>query len=483
MMMNRPLHHLIVSTPSLFALLLLFVGTNNTQLLFVESFVIQAQPHVVTFPSRQGSNDAIVTPTAIAPFRQAETRLGMFDPKAAIDDISRFMMESSLFSSSSSTASTIATSQAVGVLSVSTAEAAFSSSHPLILSASKLLSSDPVILAEILNDMSHVALDFANTLFGQIFSNSRTACTYSRNVIIRGAAIIGRLFALSADYLPDHRVVPEELVFQMVMLTLAWVALFRALLPWALATLVFPASTGSWAGGLMGLAASPQHGSSSSTITTSSSSTVRDGKAFSLLFQPAGVTWSQFKAMSAFCIDWITLEPGQVVMMEDGTTGEENNNDQHIYWLYSGEMVVHHNGKAVWNVTRDSPKAPAAGTGILGEERLLEIVDQVSKNKKTYKTVLKNKKKNKACEETTTCDATNKHVTVTAGQGPRVEDPSHGSNNETLTNHRKTTVMRIHADKLKLLMQSDPDLVEAIRTLVLQCMQDKLAAQQLDSTR
>lgn len=465
-MMNRSLHHLITLAS---AALLLLVSTTNTQhLLFVESFVIQAQPHhhVVSFKSRQGSscsNDAL-TPTAIAPFRQAETRLhAILDPKAAMDSISSFIMELS-----SSSSSTIATSShaAAGVLSLSTAEA-FSSSHPLIVSVSKLLSSDPVILAEILNDMSHVALDFANTLFGQIFSNSRTACTYSRNVIIRGAAIIGRLFALSADYLPDHRVVPEELVFQMVMLTLAWVALFRALLPWALATFVFPASTGSWGGLMGGLAA-----------TTQQPSTVRDGKAFSLLFQPAGVTWSQFKAMSAFCLDWVTLEPGQVVMME----GDEQNNDQqHIYWLYSGEMVMHHNGKAVWNVTRNSPKAPAAGTGILGEERLLEIVDQVSKNKKTSKAVLKNKKK----EETTTGEAAatnNKLVTVTAGQGPLVQDSTCSGLNETVTNHRKTTIMRIHADKLKLLMQSDPDLVEAIRTLVLQCMQDKLAVQ-LDSTR
>ncbi|CAJ1947291.1 unnamed protein product [Cylindrotheca closterium] len=65
--------------------------------------------------------------------------------------------------------------------------------------------SSPLVEAEVLTDMAHVALDFSGLL-----SPSKS--------MMRLYSIIGRLFALSADYLPDHTVHPEELMIQLFLI-------------------------------------------------------------------------------------------------------------------------------------------------------------------------------------------------------------------------------------------------------------------------
>lgn len=59
----------------------------------------------------------------------------------------------------------------------------------------------PLFEAEVLTDMAHVALDFSGLL-----SPSRS--------VMRLYSIIGRFFALGADYIPDHLIHPEELMIQ-----------------------------------------------------------------------------------------------------------------------------------------------------------------------------------------------------------------------------------------------------------------------------
>lgn len=67
---------------------------------------------------------------------------------------------------------------------------------------------DPLIEAELCTTMAHVALDFTS-----IVSPSRS--------IMRLFAVIGRVFAISADYLPDHSIHTEELMIQIFLLSLA----------------------------------------------------------------------------------------------------------------------------------------------------------------------------------------------------------------------------------------------------------------------
>jgi hypothetical protein len=62
--------------------------------------------------------------------------------------------------------------------------------------------------AEVFTGLAHVALDFSG-----IFSPSKS--------LIRLFAIVGRVFALSADYLPDHAIHPEELMIQLFFMCVA----------------------------------------------------------------------------------------------------------------------------------------------------------------------------------------------------------------------------------------------------------------------
>jgi len=67
---------------------------------------------------------------------------------------------------------------------------------------------DPLIEAELCTTMAHVALDFTT-----LVSPSRS--------LMRFYAVIGRVFAISADYLPDHSIHTEELMIQLFLLGLA----------------------------------------------------------------------------------------------------------------------------------------------------------------------------------------------------------------------------------------------------------------------
>jgi hypothetical protein len=69
---------------------------------------------------------------------------------------------------------------------------------------------DPLIEAELCTTMAHVTLDFTS-LASQ--SSSRS--------LMRRFSVIGRVFAISADYLPDHSIHTEELMIQVFLLSLA----------------------------------------------------------------------------------------------------------------------------------------------------------------------------------------------------------------------------------------------------------------------
>ena len=61
---------------------------------------------------------------------------------------------------------------------------------------------------EVLTDVSHVVLDFSSFL------------TPSKSVL-RLCSVVGRVLILSVDYLPDHRINPEELAIQLFLLAVS----------------------------------------------------------------------------------------------------------------------------------------------------------------------------------------------------------------------------------------------------------------------
>ena len=68
---------------------------------------------------------------------------------------------------------------------------------------------DPIVFeSELLYDMAHIALDL-------------TPLGSASKVLVRVSAIVGRLFVMLADYLPDHSLHPEELGIQLFLLGVA----------------------------------------------------------------------------------------------------------------------------------------------------------------------------------------------------------------------------------------------------------------------
>jgi hypothetical protein len=91
-----------------------------------------------------------------------------------------------------------------GIFSIA-ASPSMPSTSSFLMAASTADPLDPSFGAEVLAGMAHLGLDFTSML-----SPSKS--------LIRLFAVIGRIFAISADYLPDHSIHPEELMIQLFLM-------------------------------------------------------------------------------------------------------------------------------------------------------------------------------------------------------------------------------------------------------------------------
>jgi len=231
--------------------------------------------------------------------------------------------------------------------------------------------------------------------------------------ILRFTMVVGRLFAMGADYVPDEMIQPEELVFQICMLIISLTGFIHSISPMVLASF---------------------HGKETS---------MKDGRTFQVLFRKAGVTWTQYRALSVCAFEWVTVTPGHVITSEEGLSNDEND-DHSVYWLYSGQVRMESKGKLVNQVARH--RAPrlkdvaARGLGLFGEMRLAESMHNHNNN-------------NQGDDD----QSTYPKITVRAGDGG-------------------ATLLRINTQKLKHMMAHDSHLADSIRRLLFSSMQDKLNA-------
>ncbi|GAX15338.1 hypothetical protein FisN_8Lh369 [Fistulifera solaris] len=182
--------------------------------------------------------------------------------------------------------------------------------------------------AKLFTGMAHVTLDLA------AFVSRGTAW-------LRLGAVMGRLFVIGADYIPDHSINTDEFLFQITMMSISLIGLAHSILP-ALLAMTFP---------------------------TSKETLMKDGRAFQVLFRSVGLTWFQYKSLVASqALEWISVPPRQVI-----TSEEDNQSDDGVYWLYQGEVRVESQGQHLHNVTRRvAPRLSDASLGLFGETRLVE---------------------------------------------------------------------------------------------------------------
>jgi hypothetical protein len=265
-------------------------------------------------------------------------------------------------------------------------------------SSTTAIATNGLLEAHVWTALSHLGLDVASFVAPPSM------------LIVRALAILGRLCSLRADYVPDHVIFPEEVLFQVTMLGLAVIGLGQAaFLPVVAATV----PTVSW----------------------------HAARAYCALFRPSGVSWPTYKALSAYgALDWITLEnAGSSKDNSDGITVLDYNDTQdYVYWLYSGTVVVENEQGRVETVTRDSMGRAAfrdqAGCRLIGEGRLV---------------------------------SSSKSTTTNAVAAFRVRAATDATGTPA-------TLLRLHVPSVQQCIQADARLAEALRTMVFDAMQCKL---------
>jgi hypothetical protein len=292
---------------------------------------------------------------------------------------------------------------AIDVSSLTAAAPAFYSATSNLLS-----SADPRLEVELLNDVSHVALDVTT------FLSPRTAW-------LRLFGVIGRVLIVASDCIQDNTITLDEWAFQAVMLAVSIHLFARSAAP--LVSAVF-------------------------SVTALS---VRDYRAYALLFQAVGLSMLQFKSLLvSSTLDWIELEPCASLDL-DG---------DYMYFLYSGEATMSVPDGGACAVGGGGGGAEGASSDPEAPERLLassRIIGDVQFAKALEATVYKT-------------------ATAANGKSDKKPDASSAPMSRFVVGQGGASVLRISTHKLLELMKNDNELSTSIQRLVLICMQEKLSS-------
>lgn len=229
--------------------------------------------------------------------------------------------------------------------------ATFASTPSSILCATtRLIASDPQLEVELLNDVSHVALDGKvvcvigsfTIICGRIMLFLLVSTFLNPNTAwLRLLNVIGRVVILVEDCIQDSP--PDEWAFQVLMLVISTHLFLRSAWPLMLA------------------------------VFTISELTVRDRRAYALFFEAVGLTVLQFKTLIASrAVEWIEYRPNEQVEL----TGD-------MYFLYAGEAG--HDNSSITDSTLASPEGPRT-LRIFGDVQFAKTLEsRFPKNSKSDK--------------------------------------------------------------------------------------------------
>lgn len=278
-------------------------------------------------------------------------------------------------------------------------------SHPWGLEA------NPSIEAEVLSDMSHVALDFLTLL------NPDT-------LILRAASVIGRILSMTSDYVLDNKISPDDLIFQTGTLTASTILLAKS---------AFPLLS-------MGMAEERK-------IIT-----FRDKSAYQTIFRPAGISWMQYlMLLGTGTMEWIDYLPPKTVLPISSSIEQEE--EQHVYWLYQGDVEIQYYGNSEAVQYLDMRRGKSLGSlqdmGLLADTNFIEALkDDTGKKTKLLHPEWSN----------------DSQKSVDLSQASTITIGSKGA-----------TALKINMVKLMQLTKNDDKLDASLRNLFLKAMHRKLS--------
>ena len=135
-----------------------------------------------------------------------------------------------------------------------------------IQNAEILVSSEQNHEAQVYADLAHLILDFLTFVSGD-------------GIVLRLLIFLGRICSILSDYVPDHKITFDELVFQSAMLAISTSMLLEKVNT-AVSSLHVPSS-------------------------------FKDKRIYKAIFLPAGFTWIEYKTLlSSNVLQWIHYNPG-----------------------------------------------------------------------------------------------------------------------------------------------------------------------------
>ena len=243
--------------------------------------------------------------------------------------------------------------------------------------------------------------------------------------LLRTASLLGRILSISADYIPDHTIASNEVVFQAPMLLISSILFAQSAFPMVVTSL----------SSLLPIYAAKKE----------SSSTWKNHYAYHYLFQQVGVSLFQFRYLTSVgAIDWADVKPHDTLLGGQDET-------RYLYWVYRGstELCLTDDNASITFVGNDqAARAPLEFVGFLPDMKFLCQQD---------KKRLKHKKDKFAAQYDNEVPSSCQYPQATIKAGPN-----------------GARVMRVDQIKLTQLMANDANLSDSIHALLVNGMELEL---------
>jgi len=234
-------------------------------------------------------------------------------------------------------------------------------------------------------------------------------------VVLRLLIFVGRIFSILSDYVPDHTITYDELVFQSAMLAIStdmFLKKFRT------------------------------------TLTSLRKDTsFQDRRMFKMIFHPAGFSFSQYRSLlSLNVLEWVQCKPGQFIFEDESS----------ILITYKGSIQEHpeEQGSADSNNSSSTSSTSSSSCRVCQGGKCYDIIGNITQ---AYETLESRRKGSSSSWNNTSSTNNNNLQLLRAG-------PSGG------------TFLRINMKALHEKVGTDADITESIKNIYFNAMQRKLSS-------